>query len=186
MQRNSFEYELALYVNSMYFALATMTTVGYGDVKAMNSDEKKWTILILLASIVSFSACIGMITELVRQLSSDTVVWRSRMSELTRYMSWRNIPKHVKKSLVSYLQHVWEKERDFEEKQTRLFSVLSPALKQEAHMYVFGTKHKLASARFLAWVAPHGVALEMIIAQASAVHVDMAVYLTGGGVLWGR
>ena len=25
-----------LYVNAMYFALATMTTVGYGDVKALN------------------------------------------------------------------------------------------------------------------------------------------------------
>lgn len=56
------------YVNSLYWAIITMTTVGYGDVIPYNTTEKVFVIIIALISSVIFAYSMNNIGEILKEL----------------------------------------------------------------------------------------------------------------------
>ena len=49
------------YMWSFYYSMATMTTVGYGDITPTNTAEVVYTWALLWISLVAFSGCMGVI-----------------------------------------------------------------------------------------------------------------------------
>ena len=45
--------------------MVTMTTVGYGDISPVNSAELLYTIFLLWISLVVFSACMGVLMNII-------------------------------------------------------------------------------------------------------------------------
>ncbi len=62
------------YVTSMYFVVATATTVGYGDNYAHNSNEKLFMILLEFTAICTFSWILGKITSLKKTRNVSEVL----------------------------------------------------------------------------------------------------------------
>merc|ERR1719158_1482862 len=56
-----------LYVTSIYFVMATMTTVGFGDIHPISPTEMQYSVVMFLIAIGSFSTSVGSITDLVVQ-----------------------------------------------------------------------------------------------------------------------
>ena len=56
------------YIWALHFSMATMTTVGYGDITPTNTAEIFYTILLLWISLVIFSACMGVLMNLMNSM----------------------------------------------------------------------------------------------------------------------
>lgn len=53
------------YVNAMYYALTTMVTIGYGDIKGHNTNERLCTILVMVIGAGLYAFNINEISHIV-------------------------------------------------------------------------------------------------------------------------
>ena len=90
------------YLWACHFAMATMTTVGYGDLSPTNTAELWYTLYLLWVSMLVFSACIGILMNLINDIYKDGQERRNRLAELSKYMNWRMLPRDMKSSLRRY------------------------------------------------------------------------------------
>ena len=97
------------YVTSFYWTIATMLAVGYGDVHAVNSGERIYSILAQLIGSVVFGAVIGTVSNLVRSRDPQGRARKERMDELKHYLTERSIPpalsKKAREALDYYMHH---------------------------------------------------------------------------------
>lgn len=64
-----------IYVSSLYWAVTTMSTVGYGDIHAVTDREKVMAVFLMIASSIIFGYIISTIGSIVREMdvsSSET------------------------------------------------------------------------------------------------------------------
>lgn len=59
-----------LYIVAMYWVVATVATVGYGDIHAMNGDERIYNCFTMLTGVCVYSYMIGALTSLISSLDS--------------------------------------------------------------------------------------------------------------------
>jgi hypothetical protein len=90
------------YAWSFYFAMVTMTTVGYGDISPTNTAELAYTLILLWVSLVAFSACMGVLMNLISGVYEEGQERKTRVMTLTKYMNWRVLPKGMRNSMRRY------------------------------------------------------------------------------------
>jgi hypothetical protein len=84
------------YIASLYWAFATMLTVGYGDIHATNTVERFYAFITMLIGSLMFGAIIAKIRMLVesRNLSSREI--KVRIAEFKSYLEERPVPTALK------------------------------------------------------------------------------------------
>ena len=116
-----------------------MTTVGYGDLSPTNTAELWYTLYLLWVSMLVFSACIGILMNLITGIYEEGQERRNRLGELAKYMNWRVLPREMKGSLRRYLNFVWDCAENIGEVEDKLLDKLSPTLRSKlsVHMHVY-------------------------------------------------
>ena len=61
------------YINSLYFTVVTMITVGYGDISPENNIEKVFCTVFMLISCISYGYIINRIGQIIVDLSKNEV-----------------------------------------------------------------------------------------------------------------
>ncbi|XP_039773044.1 potassium channel KOR2 [Panicum virgatum] len=122
---------LTRYVTSLYFAIVTMATVGYGDVHAVNPREMTFTVAYISFSILLSAYLIGNMTALIVK-GSKTERFRDKMTDLIRYMN-RNklgagIRSQVKEHLLLQYESSYTKDRVIDDIPVAVRSKLSQTL----------------------------------------------------------
>lgn len=56
----------ALYLTSFYFAVTTITTVGYGDITGQNTLERGISVIVMLIGVISFSFATGALSSIMQ------------------------------------------------------------------------------------------------------------------------
>ena len=69
------------YTASMYWALTTMSTIGYGDIKSITNVERIVSIVIMLVGSVIFGVVVGGMTQLIAQLDAVTNRAQERIND---------------------------------------------------------------------------------------------------------
>ena len=87
------------YLWSIHFAMATMTTVGYGDVSPTNTAELLYTLGLLWVSMIVFSASLGILMNLITGIYDEGQERRTRITELNKYMRLRVVPRGMRGAL---------------------------------------------------------------------------------------
>merc|ERR1719460_1432030 len=140
-----------LYAWSYHFAMATMTTVGYGDISPTNTAELVYTICLLWVSLVVFSACMGVLMNLISRNYEEGQERRNRLMELAKYMNWRDVPRPMRGQMRKYLNFVWDCTEKIGDMEGQIMQWLSPSLRSKLCVHIFGSV--LYKCPFLSWMS---------------------------------
>jgi len=71
----------ANYIQSIYFCVITMTTVGYGDINPVSDESKMFDCLIMMATLIIIPQQTGELLDLIRKQSKYRTKRYSKSSE---------------------------------------------------------------------------------------------------------
>ena len=84
------------YIASLYWAFATMLTVGYGDIHATNTGERFYAFLTMLLGSLMFGAIIAKVSVLVESRNLQLKELKIGVAEFKAYLEERRIPNALK------------------------------------------------------------------------------------------
>ena len=120
-----------MYLYSVYWAIATVTSIGYGDVAATSTNQAEQlvcTILMIVGAIV-FAQIVGSFCGLAAALSPEKAQFRFDLSDLNYHMSEEDIPAELRYRLREYMHQTVHLRQG--KIRVRLLELLSPGLAGE-------------------------------------------------------
>ncbi|XP_047069365.1 potassium channel KOR2-like [Lolium rigidum] len=93
---------LTRYITSLYLAIVTMATVGYGDIHAVNTREMVFIVVYVSFDMLLGAYLIGNMTALIVK-GSRTERFRDKMTELTRYMNRNKLGSDIRSQVKAHL-----------------------------------------------------------------------------------
>ncbi len=63
--------DFQLYISAFYFTVATIVTVGYGDISPANTLERSYVVFLMLIGVVSFSFTTGALSSIITSYDSS-------------------------------------------------------------------------------------------------------------------
>ncbi|KAL9246243.1 hypothetical protein vseg_019805 [Gypsophila vaccaria] len=91
------------YISAIYWSITTMTTVGYGDVHAVNTIEMVFIIFYMLFNLSLTSYLIGNMTNLVVEGTHRTMQFRSSIEAASNIVSRNKLPNRLKEQIFGYM-----------------------------------------------------------------------------------
>ncbi|KAH6837532.1 STELAR K+ outward rectifier [Perilla frutescens var. hirtella] len=95
------------YTTSLYFAIVTMATVGYGDIHAVNLREMIFIMIYVSFDMILGAYLIGNMTALIVK-GSKTVRYRDKMTDLTKYMNRNKLGRDLRNQIKGHLRLQYE------------------------------------------------------------------------------
>ncbi|KAF6169834.1 hypothetical protein GIB67_034226 [Kingdonia uniflora] len=95
------------YMTSLYFAIVTMATVGYGDIHAVNTREMIFVMIFVSFDMILGAYLIGNMTALIVK-GSKTERFRDKMTDVMKYMNRNRLGKDVRSQIKGHLRLQYE------------------------------------------------------------------------------
>jgi len=126
------------YIYSLYWSLATMITIGYGDIVPSNTNETLFAVFIMVISSGVFGYCINGVGAIWQNMFRKEEDFKMRMRDLQHYMNKRNLNKTLQMRVKRYLEYMFQEETEgFQRGHTILIS-LSKKLHQDVKIEIYG------------------------------------------------
>ena len=130
------------YMIVIYWAVVTLTTVGYGDITPVNRVERTYATFTVLIGAMSFAYMIGEIGVLASRLDQQEATREEKLDEINQYLTWRGIPRDLSLRTRRYYEHYYGRQDIFDEQ--RILQNLNPRLRDEVISFILeGTIGKL-------------------------------------------
>jgi hypothetical protein len=117
------------YLFSVYWALTTLTTVGYGDITPTNDLERSYSLFALLLGALVFGFMLSSIGSLVQAIDRQAAITENNMDEVKEYMRWRRLPRDLVLRIRRYYTYYYTRKTAFNEEQ--ILGALTPGLRFE-------------------------------------------------------
>ncbi|XP_065870572.1 potassium channel AKT2/3 [Euphorbia lathyris] len=91
------------YISAMYWSITTMTTVGYGDMHAVNTMEMIFIIFYMLFNLGLTAYLIGNMTNLVVEGTRRTMEFRNSIEAASNFVRRNRLPPRLKDQILAYM-----------------------------------------------------------------------------------
>ena len=95
------------YLVSLYWAVITITTVGYGDVLPITANEKLFAVILALLGGLVFSYTLGNISSLISSATGANRRYEDKLIAVKEYMEYRDMDTNFKRVVLNYLMTCW-------------------------------------------------------------------------------
>ncbi|TKY61089.1 Potassium channel KOR1 [Spatholobus suberectus] len=91
------------YITSLYFAVVTMATVGYGEIHAVNVREMIFVMIYVSFDMILGAYLLGNMTALIVK-GSKTERFRDKMSDIMKYIDKNNLDRQISNQIKDHLR----------------------------------------------------------------------------------
>lgn len=102
---------LRMYVLSLYWGLATLTSTGYGDIHAVSIGEQWYSAACMLMGVALFGYLMGSLTSTLTNKEALRARFEQDFQALSGHMHRERLPSRLQARVRRYLQHLWSKKR---------------------------------------------------------------------------
>jgi len=101
------------YLRGLYWAVTTVSTIGYGDYGPNHDSNAQiaYTIIVELFGVGMFSYVIANVSSLVTNLDVARSNYQRRLEEVNSYMHTQKIPSDMQARVRDYYSYLWERQR---------------------------------------------------------------------------
>ena len=103
------------YITAMYWAVTTMSTIGYGDICPVTGPERILVMILMLVGCAFFAWFTGKITTLMTSKSPCEERFVSLMEEVREFMKMRDLPASLCDRIDDYYKVKYPSKRVFDE-----------------------------------------------------------------------
>ncbi|CAG9325786.1 unnamed protein product [Blepharisma stoltei] len=124
------------YVISLYWAFTTLLTIGYGDIHAHTTPEKIVAMICMVFASAFYGYAIGSIHEFVERTDLKEKKHREEIISMTNHLRRNRVPKDLQFKVRSYLEYVYENQKNINIREDDILNLLSEPLKNEISAYI--------------------------------------------------
>ncbi|KAM4698553.1 voltage-gated delayed rectifier potassium channel KCNH8-like [Rhinophrynus dorsalis] len=95
------------YITSLYFALSSLTSVGFGNVSANTDAEKIFSICTMLIGALMHAVVFGNVTAIIQRMYSRRSLYHTRTKDLKDFIRVHRMPKQLKQRVLECFQTTW-------------------------------------------------------------------------------
>lgn len=122
------------YLTSMYWAMTTMATVGYGDITPQTDAERVYAMMATGIGCVFFSYVIGIIAGLVAATDANARAYEEKMAVVNAWLNFNHLPKSLRRKVRNYFKSFLQERTALDEQ--AILNDLDPGLRQELGSYL--------------------------------------------------
>eukprot|EP00118_Oscarella_pearsei_P012897 m.98493 g.98493 ORF g.98493 m.98493 type:complete len:2159 (+) comp36987_c0_seq18:234-6710(+) len=122
------------YCNSMYWAVATMTSTGYGDLYAHTLFEKVVISIVMVMGKLLFGFVLGNITSTLANAEAQRVQYVEKVLAVKKYMSGEKLSSRLQRRVLNYYEYLWERNKGVDG--NSLFEDLPSCMKAELFVVI--------------------------------------------------
>ena len=119
------------YITSLYWAVTTMITVGYGDIVPKTPNEKIFAITSMLVACCVFAYIMNSIGLVINSFNNRQAILRHKIQAVNKYLEMKNIDYDLRIRIRKYLEYLYEEKNALVREGQTVVANLSSALKTE-------------------------------------------------------
>ena len=123
------------YVASLYWCVATLTSVGYGDYHAQNSSEQIFTIFVMLIGCFGYAFCIGAMSNFIANFNVRKKQKAKLLKNLEAFMADASLP-HTLREKCRNATTIAAAHISLENRARQCMSNLPNSLRTEIHLFM--------------------------------------------------
>lgn len=127
-----------VYVGCLYWAVTTMSTVGYGDIVPITVTEKVFASFVMILACGVFAFILASVSSLVESHRLEANIFRDQVSQLHNFLKSKNIPSDMQAKAMLYLEYRWTLRKKRHDDELEFLSILSEPLRDEVNMHLVG------------------------------------------------
>lgn len=122
------------YLQSVYWAVSTLCTVGYGDITPKTQSQMMYATGVMICGYVLFAWLIGNIAALLNRVDPIHHEHAMTMERVTSFLRFHKVPQPLQVRIIDYLSYMWDRKVGSDE--PALLKLLPWGMRSEVAMYL--------------------------------------------------
>ena len=99
------------YITSLYYAAATMTSTGYGEISAYTTLGRLLSLISMLIGLLIYGYVLAAMAALLANNDAPKVNFQGRLFAVRNFMLENSINQELRNRVINYLCVLWEKHK---------------------------------------------------------------------------
>lgn len=122
------------YLNALYWAMTTLTTVGYGDITPTTVPQIIYTMIVMMFGVAVYGYVIANISTLLVNKDEAKARYVSKIEELNAFFTDKCLPYELQEKIRDYYNHLWQSSLGHDENE--ILNDLPPTLRTEVALFL--------------------------------------------------